>query len=65
MMAKFIEVQTLIHGEDVLINVDSIIAIKRELPKNYAIIYMIANDDQPTYYIVYNYDEVIKRIQAL
>lgn len=45
MMAKFIEVQTLIHDEDVLINVDSIIAIKRELSTNRAVIYMIANDD--------------------
>ena len=61
-MAKFIEIVT-INNNDVFININCISEIMREKSANNAKIYLINNQEE--FYIVPDYDEVIKRIKAL
>lgn len=63
-MTKFIEVTT--TGDyDVLINVNNILDIAREKGTNNAIITLAISDNQEYYYIVPDYDEIVKRIIVL
>lgn len=63
-MTKFIEVTT--TGDyDIFINVNNILDIAREKGTNNAIITLAVSDNQEYYYIVPNYDEIIKRIKVL
>lgn len=63
-MTKFIEVTT--TGDyDIFINVDNILDIAREKGTNNAIITLAVSDNQEYYYIVPDYDEIIKRIKVL
>lgn len=63
-MTKFIEVTT--TGDyDIFINVNNILDIAREKGTNNAIITLAVSDNQEYYYIVPDYDEIIKRIKVL
>lgn len=63
-MTKFIEVTT--TGDyDIFINVNNILDIVREKGTNNAIITLAVNDNQEYFYIVPNYDEIIKQIKVL
>lgn len=64
MMTKFIEVAT--TGDyDICINVNNILDIAREKGTNNAIITLAVSDNQEYFYIVPNYDEIIKQIKVL
>lgn len=63
-MTKFIEVTT-IYDYDIFINVDNILDIAREKGTNNAIITLAVSDNQEYFYIVPNYDEIIKQIKVL
>lgn len=63
-MTKFIEVTT--TGDyDIFINVNNILDIAREKGTNNAIITLAVSDNQEYFYIVPDYDEIIKRIKVL
>ena len=63
-MTKFIEVTT--TGDyDIFINVNNILDIAREKGTNNAIITLAVSDNQEYFYIVPNYDEIIKQIKVL
>ena len=63
-MTKFIEVTT--TGDyDVLINVNNILDISREKGTNNALITLAVGDNQEYFYIVPDYDSIIKRIKIL
>lgn len=63
-MTKFIEVTT--TGDyDIFINVNNILDIAREKGTNNAIITLAVSDNQEYFYIVSNYDEIIKQIKVL
>lgn len=63
-MTKFIEVTT--TGDyDIFINVNNILDIAREKSTNNAIITLAVSDNQEYFYIVPNYDEIIKQIKVL
>lgn len=63
-MTKFIEVTT-IYDYDIFINVDNILDIAREKGTNNAIITLADSDNLVNFYIVPNYDEIIKQIKVL
>ena len=63
-MPKFIEVTT-IGDYDIFINVDNILDIAREKGTNNAIITLADSDNLVNFYIVPNYDEIIKQIKVL
>ena len=63
-MPKFIEVTT-IGDYDIFINVNNILDTAREKGTNNAIITLAVSDNQEYYYIVPDYDEIIKRIKVL
>ena len=63
-MTKFIEVTT-IYDYDIFINVNNILDIAREKGTNNAIITLAVSDNQEYFYIVPNYDEIIKQIKVL
>lgn len=63
-MPKFIEVTT-IGDYDIFINVNNILDIAREKGTNNAIITLAVSDNQEYYYIVPDYDEIIKQIKVL
>lgn len=63
-MTKFIEVTTT-SDYDIFINVNNILDIAREKGTNNAIITLAVSDNQEYYYIVPDYDEIIKRIKVL
>ena len=63
-MTKFIEITT--TGDyDIFINVNNILDIVREKGTNNAIITLADGDNLVNFYIVPNYDEIIKRIKVL
>lgn len=63
-MTKFIEVTT--TGDyDIFININNILDIAREKDTNNAIITLAVSDNQEYYYIVPDYDEIIKQIKVL
>ena len=63
-MTKFIEVTT--TGDyDICINVNNILDIAREKGTNNAIITLADGDNLVNFYIVPNYDEIIKQIKVL
>ena len=63
-MTKFIEVTTT-SDYDIFINVNNILDIAREKGTNNAIITLAVSDNQEYFYIVPNYDEIIKQIKVL
>lgn len=58
-MTKFIEVTT-IYDYDIFINVDNVLDIAREKGTNNAIITLVVSDNPVNFYIIPNYDEIIK-----
>lgn len=63
-MTKFIEVTTT-SDYDIFINVNNILDIARKKGTNNAIITLAGSDNLVNFYIVPNYDEIIKRIKIL
>lgn len=63
-MTKFIEVTT-IYDYDIFINVDNVLDIAREKGTNNAIITLAVSDNPVNFYIIPNYDEIIKQIKVL